>query len=353
VRGRWGPAVHTLPVLLAVLAACGPAPPGPPAAAAPSPAPSALATAPPVGAPLATPSPSTPMPANPRPATRPPAAGTDGLRTWRAVPFTPRIPCGGATTCRLRMDVFAPAAPGPWPLVVLLPGGPKPPSAYGYVNGGARAIAAAGAVVMTAAWRMSDGYGGGWRSSFEDVACAVGVARATAAAYGADPAHVTLAAHSLGAWIAAVVALTPTDFAPPAGRCAATAGALRPDALVTLSGAVDQVRRQGLGRAYVEGFLHSTRATRPERWAAADPFALAAKHPPGVPVTVVGAGRDTVVAASRARAFSRALREAGHSSRLVVVPGAGHGSVLTAPATVRAVLAATASERPLRPRGGA
>jgi pimeloyl-ACP methyl ester carboxylesterase len=140
-----------------------------------------------------------------------------------------------------------------------------------------------------------------------------------------------------------VVALSPGPFMPGGGQCARTAGSLRPDGLVTLAGAVDEVTNQGLGPAYLTAFFHGTQAQRPHAWAAADPFSLVRAHHAGsssVAVTVVRGGRDTVVTRSAGPALHRALRRAGYRSRLVDVPGADHNGLLVAPKAVAAVTAA-------------
>ena len=54
--------------------------------------------------------------------------------------------------------------------------------------------------------------GGRFPDTFAESACAVGHARAHAAAFGGDPERVTLVAHSSGAGLAAVVALAADLF---------------------------------------------------------------------------------------------------------------------------------------------
>ena len=131
------------------------------------------------------------------------------------------------------------------------------------------------------AWREAAWEGGGWPTSFQDVACAIGVARAIGPAYGGDPDRVTLGGHSTGGWPPAVLALTPTPFTPEPGSCDETAGSLRPDAVVMSDGNLDEVTAQSDGRDYVVGFLGGDRAARPDEWAAADPFALVKRYPAG------------------------------------------------------------------------
>lgn len=299
------------------------------------------------GALTARPERTTAAPAGPEPESRV-AAGTcrhdvcakqDALAVWRSVPFTRRLPCG-AGRCRLTMDVYAPAAARHRPVVVLVPGGPNPPDAHGYLTAGAARLAAAGMVVMAVGWRQGAEWDGGYPASFRDVACAVGVARRTAASYGGRGDRVVLAGHSLGGWAAAVVALTPHPFSPP-GRCHRQAGPSRPDGLVTLAGAVDEVRHQGLGPGFLDPFFGGPPTQRPRAWRAADPFALAAALPARrVPVTVVQGGRDEAVAPSTARTFHSALKDDGYRARLVVDQRADHTRLLTSRQAVDAVEAA-------------
>jgi acetyl esterase/lipase len=270
------------------------------------------------------------------------AADDGGVRSWLGVPFTPPIACGLSGTCRLRMDVFAPARPGRWPVVVMLPGGPAPPTAYRSLDGVARGIAALGAVAIATAWREGVADGGGYPRSFQDVACAIGVARHVAPRYGGRPDRVVLAGHSLGGWAAAVVALSRRAYSPPSGGCERTAGALRPDALVTVSGAVHWAQA-GYSDDWLEAFFGGTREERPGAWEASDPFSIVTRRADAhaVPVTVIGGGRDVVVPESIGKAFATQLRASGYRVRLVLVPGADHGGIGRTNAAKQAILGAT------------
>jgi pimeloyl-ACP methyl ester carboxylesterase len=268
---------------------------------------------------------------------------TAELASWTDVPFTPEVACDDlGATCQLTMDVLAPTAPGTRPIVLLVSGGPNPLTNQGYVMDAGFPVAVHDAVVIHAVWRQDQDQGGGWPTSFQDIACAVGVARAIGPDYGGDPGRVVLVGHSLGGWASAVVALSPTEVAPAPGACNPTSGSLRPDALVTLAGAVDLDER-GPGRQdFLRGFFAGSRAQRPQRWAQSDPFVLAAAKKHGqVPVTVVHGTADITVAPAVARAFAKALRHNGIDTRLVEVPEADHSYVLVAPAATDAIVAAT------------
>jgi len=62
---------------------------------------------------------------------------------------------------------------------------------------------------------------------------------------------------------------------------------------------------------------------------------------PPVPVTLVVASNDAVAPIGRAEDLAAALEESQYPVSIVVVPNADHESVLSAPATVDAVIAAT------------
>jgi pimeloyl-ACP methyl ester carboxylesterase len=269
---------------------------------------------------------------------------TAELASWTGLPFTPEVACDHVgTTCQLTMDVLAPTAPGTRPIVLLVSGGPNPLTNQGYVMDAGFPVAVHDAVVIQAVWRQDRDQGGGWPTSFQDIACAVGVARAIGPDYGGDPDRVILVGHSLGGWASAVVALSPTEVTPAPGACNPTTGSLRPDALVTLAGAVNLTERGPGRQEFLRGFFDGSRAQRPEPWAGSDPFALAAtKKHNQVPVTVVHGTGDTTVAPAVARAFAKALRDKGVNTHLVEVPGADHLGVLVAPGATDAIVAAMA-----------
>jgi acetyl esterase/lipase len=239
---------------------------------------------------------------------------TREIGSWRGVPFTPPVACssGGTKTCRILMDVYAPTATGTWPLVVVVPGGPMPPDqVFGYADDFAQAIADRGAVVMTANWRQDASFGAEPAESPADVACAIGVARATGLAYGADPDRVVLVGHSNGARPVALVGLTPVPSAPDAASCDATRGSLRPDAIVVIAG------------LYSRDIEELAESDSPD------------EH---IPVVVAVGGKD-YGRASVARSFQDVLAAAGWDSDLVEVPTADHPGILYAPETIDSIMA--------------
>jgi pimeloyl-ACP methyl ester carboxylesterase len=135
--------------------------------------------------------------------------------------------------------------------------------------------------------------------------------------------------------------MSPVEVVPAETGCNETSGSLRPDALVTLAGAVD-LDEDGPGhQQFLRGFFDGSRQDRPGRWREADPFALAtlAEHP-DVAITVVHGTGDVTVAPEVSRRFVAALGKNGYRSDLVEVPDADHLAILAAPATTDAIVAA-------------
>lgn len=256
--------------------------------------------------------------------------------------YTPSVACAATgATCHLDMDIVRPSGGGPWPVFLLLQGGPAPVNRGNYMLPLADALAHRGAVVLVADWRQSTALGGGYPTSFRDIACAVGVTRAWAARYGGDADFVTVVGHSLGGWGAAVVALSPTAFTPATGSCDRTAGSLRPDALVDLDGAVDEPTAMEDGAAYVTGFFGGTQAQVPAAYAAGDPFSILKAHPAGshpMPILVVHATSDAIVPVATSRSFHSALTSAGYPNRLLLIPG-DHFAAIGSGAVADAIIA--------------
>ncbi len=259
------------------------------------------------------------------------------------VPFTPSVPCvePGGATCRLAMDIVRPSGGGPWPTLVLFRGGPSAPNGSDYLLAFGTSLAHAGAVVMVADWRQATAYGGGWATSFQDAACAIGVARATTARYGGQPGTVTAVGHSLGGWAAAVIGLTPTAFRPRAGMCDTTTGSLRPDGVVDIDGATDEPVDMEDGVAYVTAFFGGTPAQEPAAYGAAEALQIIKRYPAGddsIPFLLVHGTSDTTVAPSVSSSLHTALQAAGYPNRLLWVNG-GHAAALTNGTVVSAITA--------------
>jgi acetyl esterase/lipase len=120
------------------------------------------------------------------------------------------------------LDVYAPTAEGPWPVVVMFHGGPGVLS-KDYLGGWAQDVAAEGYVVFVPAWGVGSPEAqkvprsAALAAFGRQAACAVAYARSHAAEYGGDPSTLVLFGHSAGANTASVLAFlrpTPSEGCP-------------------------------------------------------------------------------------------------------------------------------------------
>lgn len=116
-------------------------------------------------------------------------------------------PTVGAAPIELRMDVLAPATPGPKPLVVYLPGGGFMISPKEAALDQRTYVAQAGYVVASIQYRTVVN-GAIYRDAVADVKAAIRHLRANAATYGIDPAKVGVWGESAGGYLAAMVGTT-------------------------------------------------------------------------------------------------------------------------------------------------
>jgi acetyl esterase/lipase len=161
--------------------------------------------------------------ASPTPAPTPSVVETDDIAYESANPvLVPGV-----------LDVYAPAKAGPWPVVVMLHGGP-PMDKVEYREYASR-VADLGFVVFVPTWGAGDGEPDhdGLLAAQAQAACATAFAQAHAAEYGGDPQTTIVFGHSAGANMGALVAFRRPE---PTPGClgGTTLGAI--DALVTWEG---------------------------------------------------------------------------------------------------------------------
>lgn len=169
------------------------------------------------------------------------AAGTATPRPTPSVLVTRNVAYEASNSLLVpgELDVYSPVSAGPWPVVVMLHGGPSDDQRAdrGYLGEHARRVADLGFVVFNTSWGAGMPAGAPTYDLFlatgSQAACAVEFARAKAAEYGGDPATLILFGHSAGASTASIVAFARAE---PSPGCLedATLGAI--DALVTWDG---------------------------------------------------------------------------------------------------------------------
>jgi acetyl esterase/lipase len=216
------------------------------------------------------------------------------------------------------LDIFAPAEPGPWPVVVLLHGGDGGSPVALWTLGSA--LAGQGAVVFIPSYHASkpplDSITDGW----EEAACAIRFARARAADYGGDPSWVVVGGHSAGGTAGAVMMLAGDDFVDD--DCLVQEGTAVPDAFVGIDGAYD----------ILHFIPEDELAQAPGEWALLSPYTYLDSRPipPDYPIYLIVSEEDELI--GMGREFQAALTAAGHDVPLVIAPSYGHNSIVGDPA---------------------
>lgn len=211
-------------------------------------------------------------------------------------------------------ELTLPAGDGPFPVVVVVHGGFWR-SAYDLSLG--RPLAADLVARGYAAWNVEYrrvGNGGGWPTTFEDVAAAIDRLAGLDASLDLD--RVLGLGHSAGGHLAVWAAARPG--LPP--------GAPGADPAVRLTGVVSQagvldLRRaaaEKLGAGATQEFLGGSPADQPTRYDVASPVQ---RVPIGVRVVCVHGGSDTNVPLSQSESYVRAATAAGDRAELVEVEG--------------------------------
>ncbi|MEZ0448664.1 alpha/beta hydrolase family protein [Cellulomonas sp. ICMP 17802] len=211
-------------------------------------------------------------------------------------------------------DVTLPATTGPAPLVVLLHGGFwRVAYDRAHVQVVADALDREGYAVANVEYRRVGG-GGGWPTTFEDVARAIDTLEEVLAGR-VDLGSVAYLGHSAGGHLALWAALRDRL---PAGAPGRADRPPRVRGVVALAPVADLVAvdRLGLSRGAVAELLGGGPSEVPERFAATDPAALGA---PAARTLVVHGRLDDTVPVS----VSRGYRDRT-GVELVEVPGTGH-----------------------------
>ncbi|WP_328609642.1 alpha/beta hydrolase [Amycolatopsis sp. NBC_00345] len=215
-------------------------------------------------------------------------------------------------------DVFFPPDAAPAALVLVLHGGSwRVENDRGYLEPEARALAANGYAVANVEYRRV-GAGGGWPTTFTDVALAVDTLPALVARQWpgrVDTERVVLLGHSAGGQLALWAAARDRLPEGAPGRRPGPVPLAGVVAVAPVSALTEALRYAG-GLGAVTGLLGGGPEDVPGRYAAADPLTLG---PIGVPVVVIHGDRDTAVPPVMSRLYTEAT-----GAELVTVPGAGH-----------------------------
>jgi acetyl esterase/lipase len=255
------------------------------------------------------------------------ATGSTTLSADGAVLVTEDVPF----TSGLDMDILTPTTPGHHPVVIMFHGG-------GWVGGSpdditplAEAIAAGGAVVFNAPYRLAL-RGGGYPMTFEDASCAVRFARQNAPQFGGDPGSVTVVGYSAGAHIGAITALTGDSFS---GDCTVQSGSALPDAFVGVAGPYDT----DLLDPFMSVFFGTDRAEDPTPWEDGNPHTHVGANPELV-VRLVHGKLDLLAPVGFSIALHEDLEQGGYDVEMTIMEEGTHGSVVDPLADGAVVIAA-------------
>ncbi|GAA1460035.1 alpha/beta fold hydrolase [Williamsia maris] len=243
-------------------------------------------------------------------------------------------------------DLYLPAgehAEDSVPLVVLVHGGGWTARyGAGLFDPIARALAAQGVAAYNIEYRRI-GSGGGWPTTFSDVAAAVDyVPTLDRLNPEIDTADSTLVGHSAGAqlavWAGTRNAATPPEFGDPRSRW-------RPTRIISLAGPLNLERAADTGDTRVTRILGGTPAQVPDRYRAVDPIE---NIDPTMPITAVHGTADRVVSPSQSMSFVAAVQRARGEARLVLLRGQSHSALVSPRSSVflQIIRMITASTRP-------
>ena len=214
-------------------------------------------------------------------------------------------------------ELHLPAGPGPFPVVVVVHGGFWR-AAYDLSLGTPLAVdlAGRGYAVWNLEYRRVGG-GGGWPTTFQDVAAGIDrLATLEAAGSPLDLSTVVGLGHSAGGHLATWAAARPglPADSPGAGPIVPLTGVLAQAGVLDLRLAADD----GLGADAAQEFLGGGPDDVPDRYAVASPVQ---RLPIGVPVVCVHGTADTNVPLSQSESYVRSATAAGDEAELVTVDG--------------------------------
>lgn len=209
------------------------------------------------------------------------------------------------------------------PLVVLIHGGGwKSTMGAGVFDGLARELARHGMAVYNIEYRRV-GSGGGWPTTFDDVARAMDYVAEVNLRYpqlAVDDALVV--GHSAGAQLA-VWASTRHDLRD--GEVGSRPR-FRPTRVISLAGPLDMVYAANHGDKHIAAVLGGRPTEVPQRYASVDPIQ---NLDPRVPVIAVHGTLDTVVAPANSQRYVAALKKRGGRASVELLPGENHTSIMS------------------------
>ena len=223
------------------------------------------------------------------------------------------------------VELFEPAGPGPFPVVVLIHGGCFQNQYQGMpqVRGLAGALKAKGVAVWSIEYRGVDTPGGGYPGTFLDVRSAVDLLAAQAGARHLDTRRAILVGHSAGAALS--LWLTGREKLPRSSPLY-EANPLPIHKVVALGGFGDfravasTVMKERCGVA-TEQITGSPSAARPNVYADTNAFDLT---PSGGETVFINGDHDEIVTPKESASYAAQVRQRGDAAETIVLPHASH-----------------------------
>lgn len=220
------------------------------------------------------------------------------------------------------MDLYLPPRQGKVPLVVLIHGGAwQAKIGAGTFATFARRLAERGLAVVNVEYRRV-GNGGGWPTTFVDVASAMDAIPDLAKAYPQlNLSNAVAVGHSAGAQLA-VWASTRQDLRQGEVGASPT---FRPTTVISLAGPLDMRRAVAMGDKRIVRVLGGTPAQVPDRYASVDPIQ---NLDPQTPVIAIAGTSDHVVPHVLSQDYVAADAKAGGRAQAIIMPGQTHSSLV-------------------------
>jgi acetyl esterase/lipase len=247
------------------------------------------------------------------------------------VVVTEGITYGRGGTEDLKLDLARPEhsaglLPG---LVYIHGGGWKGGSRNGYRNE-IREAAQRGYVAVTVEYRLTDPDKHGkakypFPAQLEDVKCAVRWLRANAGKYHVDPKRIGATGESAGGHLSLLLAVTGStnQFEGTGGNADVSS---QVQAVVNWFGPTDLARMYGYNKMVdplLTALTGGTPQERAEQYKVASPMTYVSQNT--CPVLTIHGTADKLVPVDQATEFDTAMKKAGASSSLMILPGKGHG----------------------------
>ena len=173
-------------------------------------------------------------------------------------------------------------------------------------------LASQGVVVFNSSYRTG---GGGYPESFDDVACAIRQAAEQAPEFTSRTGPLTVIAHSAGAHLASVVALSGETFGED---CPVTEVPVI-DRFIGLAGPYDPT----LYSHVLPAFFHTRFENDPAPWEAGSPYTYLGQNP-DLEFLLIHGLEDQLVPPSSSEMFGLQLEGAGYQVDLVLLDGVSH-----------------------------